>query len=420
MPHLDASRHELIDPVEAVALRRAGLGFQGGASLRCIAQRDEQLSRPCHRHHGGHARAHAAPVGFRRCTGRRPSSHGVSTAWRPPSSAAASSRPMSCTIVCFRIGTADGSSRTTLRPRRGAARRPTSALNKDGYAVVPFAELVPDTAVWSELEAEAARFAAETEAELDAESEGSESDLRRREGKEFLVRKYAYDVELGLDDPWLRLGYNRRLLDVANSYVGMWSKLEYVDLWYTPPAAGGDEQRKSSQRWHRDFNDRHLLKAFLYLVDVDEETGPVRVCAADRPGRRAGESLALATARRQLSARGRACARRSPTARCRFTAPKGTIIFCNTCRLSPRRVREVGKPRVLATVTYSSPASLASLTQAELLDHGSADQRSRSRAALRAQLKNGVASTRDEIAAHVLLALPRGCRPADAADVAGA
>ncbi len=232
-------------------------------------------------------------------------------------------------------------------------------LRKEGYAVVPFADLVPDAAVWSELDTEAGRFAAETEAGLAAESQGGEPALRRREGKEFLVRKYAYGVELGLDDPWLRLGYNRRLLDIANSYVGMWSKLEYVDLWYTPPIAG--DERKSSQRWHRDFNDRHLLKAFLYLVDVDKDTGPFEYVAGSAPGgeldhlwpwRPLGdnyppeEELAEKTADRAVT----------------FTAPKGTIIFCNTSGFHRGGFAKT-KPRVLATVTYSSPASLASLTE---------------------------------------------------------
>src|SRR5919198_2279947 len=142
-------------------------------------------------------------------------------------------------------------------------------LHTEGYAVIPFAELFPDPAVWDELDAAATRFVDESEQGLAAESQGGESALKRRAGKEFVVRKYAYGVQLGLDDPWLRLGLNRRLLDVANAYLEMWSKLEYVDVWYTPPIGGGE--RKSSQRWHRDFNDRHLLKAFVYLVDVDEE-----------------------------------------------------------------------------------------------------------------------------------------------------
>ena len=70
------------------------------------------------------------------------------------------------------------------------------------------------------------------------------------------------------------------MLDIANAYLGMWSKLEYVDLWYSVPQPA-DAERVASQRWHRDFNDQHLLKAFLYLVDVDEH-GAVRV----RPGQR--------------------------------------------------------------------------------------------------------------------------------------
>src|SRR5207253_5002037 len=134
-------------------------------------------------------------------------------------------------------------------------------LRGEGYAVVPSSELVPDLS--SELETEAARFISETETELAREREGAEGALRRRPGKEFVVRKYAYDVEIGLDDPWLRLGLNPRLLDIANTYLGMWAKLEYVDVWYTPPV--DRSERQSSQRWHRDFNDRHLLKAFLYL-----------------------------------------------------------------------------------------------------------------------------------------------------------
>src|SRR5438093_4944236 len=88
--------------------------------------------------------------------------------------------------------------------------RVVDQLRIDGYAVLPLAELAPD--VWDELESNATRFVAETEAGLAAEAEGGESELRRRAGKEFVVRKYAYGAHMGLHDPWLRLGLNRRLL----------------------------------------------------------------------------------------------------------------------------------------------------------------------------------------------------------------
>jgi hypothetical protein len=232
-------------------------------------------------------------------------------------------------------------------------------LREEGYASLPFSDLVPDPAVWQELESDAERFVAETEAGLAQEREGGESELRRRAGKEFLVRKYSWGVDLGLDDPWLRLGVNPRLLDLANAYLRMWSKLEYVDVWYTPPA--GRDERRSSQRWHRDFNDRHLLKAFVYLVDVDQDTGPFEYVPRSAPG---GE-LEQLWPWRPLGENyppddefAKTVDGRSVT----FTAPKGTIIFCNTSGFH-RGGFARGKPRVLATLTWDSPASLKALSE---------------------------------------------------------
>jgi hypothetical protein len=232
-------------------------------------------------------------------------------------------------------------------------------LRDEGYATLPFSDLVPDPAVWDELEQDAAGFIAETEAGLASEQEGGESSLRRRAGKEFLVRKYSSDVQLGLDDPWLRLGINPRLLDIANAYLEMLSKFEYVDVWYTPPA--GADERRSSQRWHRDFNDRHLLKAFLYLVDVNEENGPFEYVPRSAPGgeleahwpwRPLGDNY---PPENELAER---IGDRAVT----FTAPKATLIFCDTSGFH-RGGFASGKARVLATLTWDSPASLKALSE---------------------------------------------------------
>src|SRR4029077_7583664 len=113
--------------------------------------------------------------------------------------------------------------------------------------------------------------------------------------------------------------------------------------------------------WHRDFNDRHLLKAFVYLVDVDEETGPFEYVPRSAPG---GELDPLWPWRplgdnyppdEELATK---IDGRSVT----FTGPKGTLILCNTAGFHRGGFSTV-RPRALATVTYSSPASLASLTE---------------------------------------------------------
>ena len=148
-----------------------------------------------------------------------------------------------------------------------------------GFTVRPFQQVVPDEAEWRALVEQRDRFVASTEADLAAGGEH----VRVRPGKEFVVRLQSYGVELGLDDPWFRVVASHRLLDLANAYLEMWSKLEYVDVWYSVPQPAAAE-RISSQRWHRDYDDKHLLKVFLYLVDVDEQMGPFQFVAGSQPG----------------------------------------------------------------------------------------------------------------------------------------
>ena len=109
-------------------------------------------------------------------------------------------------------------------------------------------------------------------------------------GKDFLVRKYDVALDGAARQPLaLRLSLPQ-LLDIANQYLQLWSKLEYLDLWYSLPV-GESAERKASQIWHRDFNDRHLLKVFLYLSDVDERSGPFEYVPGSQPGGRYGASI---------------------------------------------------------------------------------------------------------------------------------
>ena len=154
-----------------------------------------------------------------------------------------------------------------------------SDVREQGYSLRSFQDVIPDASHWADLVEQRDRFVASTEADLAAGGEH----VRVRPGKEFVVRLQSYGVELGPDDPWFRVVSSRRLLDLANAYLEMWAKLEYVDVWYSVPQPESG-QRISSQRWHRDYNDKHLLKVFLYLVDVDENMGPFQYVAGSQPG----------------------------------------------------------------------------------------------------------------------------------------
>jgi ectoine hydroxylase-related dioxygenase (phytanoyl-CoA dioxygenase family) len=235
-------------------------------------------------------------------------------------------------------------------------RRVLGDVEATGFSVVAFDDLFADPAHWSALEAMRDRFVSTTEEDL---AKGGEQ-VRVRAGKEFVVRLHSYGVEIGLADPWFRAVASHRMLDVANAYLQMWSKLEYVDVWYSVPQPD-DAQRISSQRWHRDYNDKHLLKAFLYLVDVDEGMGPFQFVPGSQPGGRYADVWPWQPLGQNYPTEAELEALIPAAEHQVFKAPKGTIIFCNTAGFH-RGGFSTTDPRVLATATYSSPASLAALT----------------------------------------------------------
>jgi hypothetical protein len=238
-----------------------------------------------------------------------------------------------------------------------AQQRIVSELETEGYSLLSFSELFPDEGDWSAIEEQGSRFVAETEAALSVDPES----VRVREGKEFVVRMHSYGVELGLDDPWFRACASGRMLDVANTYLGLWSKLEYVDVWYSRPQPD-DADRVSSQRWHRDFNDRRLVKTFLYLVDVDEPSAAFQYVPGSAPGGPRDDLWPWMPLGQNYPPEHELEDQIGTDGARVFKGPRGTLLFCNTAGFH-RGGFATRKPRVLATATYSSPASLASLTE---------------------------------------------------------
>ena len=140
----------------------------------------------------------------------------------------------------------------------------------------------------------------------------------------------------------------------------LWSKLSYVDMWYTAQQPATDE-RVASQNWHVDFDDKHLLKAFVYLSDVGAEHGPFEYIPGSQPGGR-HHSVRPWTPMGNGRVPDEDVTRNVPAEEiATFTGPKGTLILCNTSGLHRGGFATAG-PRVLATATYCSPASLKALS----------------------------------------------------------
>jgi hypothetical protein len=242
------------------------------------------------------------------------------------------------------------------RPALGEAQaRVVADLRRDGLARTGVGELLAGAELW-QAAAEAGRAFTGSE----RVRRGIESYLPKVEkssGKDYLVRQWDSHPVLTPDDPWLRLGLAPALLDTVNTYLGLWSKLNYVDVWYTIP---GPVERPAvaSQRWHRDPEDQRLVKVFLYLSDVDAGAGPLEyVRGSNAGGPHAGLWPNPDPGTASYPPEGEVEARIPAADRVACTGAAGTLVFCDTHGFH-RGGLATGRARVLATWAYVTPASI--------------------------------------------------------------
>lgn len=106
--------------------------------------------------------------------------------------------------------------------------------------------------------------------------------------------------------------------------------------------------RKSSQRLHFDPEDRTQIKAFIYLTDVDADSGPFMAAPADQSAHvftkpdfvldRLDDSIVPQNTLRT------------------FYGPAGTVTFCDTCRCLHAGAREGKRERLVLSIEYNIPS----------------------------------------------------------------
>ena len=172
---------------------------------------------------------------------------------------------------------------------------------------------------------------------------------------DYMVKFLPEKPTLSLEDPLLRFGLDPAVLGIVNGYLGLWSKLIYMDIWHT--IRGPDDRRIGSQRWHRDFDDERLVKVYLYLEDAPPETGPLQYVVGSQAG---GPRRDLWPWRHAVShyAPDGELERLVPESEWFLaSAPAGSLLFCDTSGLHRGGPTRNGR-RLIATWTYVTPASL--------------------------------------------------------------
>lgn len=247
-----------------------------------------------------------------------------------------------------------------------------SDLKNRGVTITSFDRILPDPTRWDGLRRSVDVFSASDTVRdgiavykkelglLAAQPEGSPIPLERaRILNKYWITLYAGDdtPSIGLDDPWMRFALHPRVLDVVNSYLGMWSKLIYFDLWHTIPVES-QARRFGSQQWHRDPEDRTKIRLYLYFVDIQTASGPLQYIPGSQLGGPRWDLHAWPGPLGSHPARDEEVERRSPSSEwVTCCGGPGTLVLCDTIGIHRGGIATAGA-RVLATWAFVTPASL--------------------------------------------------------------
>ena len=174
--------------------------------------------------------------------------------------------------------------------------------------------------------------------------------------KTFWVRLLDEDMTEGVlptDNPFVAFAIQDRVLDILGEMLGELPQLDYVLLTLSE---GTDEPLKSSQLWHKDYDDVRTVKLFVYLTDVEgAENGPFTFIPGPQSDR---VGFTRRTHRSDEEVFGGSISRSDVR---EMRARKGAAFFVETSRCLHMGSRLApGRMRLLYTATYTTVPRLYS------------------------------------------------------------
>lgn len=233
-------------------------------------------------------------------------------------------------------------------------RRILTQLDKNGIAVTSVEQCNGELLHFDELASSVDEMLAARKEEL--------ASLRRNANdsaigaKTFNVELLGSPIPLDRSSVYARFALQDFMFEIANAYFGMRVELRYYNVWNT--FATSSEARES-QLWHFDREDNYILKAFLYLDDVDDGAGPFTYApATHRKGRLWNRQpeffLEDDNVRRSKDQQMSKVVPEHEWVRA--TGKRGTLIFADT-RGFHKGGEARSKDRLMYTCMYTSPAS---------------------------------------------------------------
>jgi hypothetical protein len=187
-------------------------------------------------------------------------------------------------------------------------------------------------------------------------SNNDESLFKR--GKNFVARfidkntKFSFlksTVDLVLDDFF----YN-----ISLHYLESIPKITNIDFWLNIP--NSDSEKIGSQNWHKDYEDKSLLKVFIYLEDVTTLNGPFSFVKGshEHPSKKIPKKLTRNFPDGIVVDEDTILKYFSQSDIIKFTGKKNTVIIVDTSGLHKGGFIEIGY-RYLFTFTYTTFAGIS-------------------------------------------------------------
>jgi hypothetical protein len=151
----------------------------------------------------------------------------------------------------------------------GEAAKVLHSMRRHGIAMTSVENLLANSDCYHELVETVDALETEQSAQLETARDSAEnSEIGQKTFSVELLGRYP---RLDPASVFARFALQKEVLEVANAYFGMYACLRYYNVWHTLTTQG---KARESQLWHRDREDFHILKVFVYLSDVDAGAGP--------------------------------------------------------------------------------------------------------------------------------------------------
>jgi hypothetical protein len=243
--------------------------------------------------------------------------------------------------------------RRERQPLAGEAARVVAELNRNGIAMTSVAALLRDGSFFSSLEtavAELERLAAD-------EIAAARQAANRADGwKTYLIEFLGKHPVLEPQSVCARFALQPEILNIANAYFGMRTRLRTYNVWRNFATKIAP---RNSQLWHRDPEDRYVLKLFVYLDDVDRGCGPIAYAAGSHPKRGLKRAPAFTKTAEDKARRSDDGQMAEVAPRDRWIdgiGPKGTMVFADT-RGYHKGGQATERERLLYMCMFTSRAS---------------------------------------------------------------